>query len=132
MNAERADEHRKKLDGITRKVIGCAYEVSNSLGAGFLEKVNENALAHEIRKAGLHVEQQRSIRVQYDGIIVGDFVADLLVEEAVLIELKAAKALEEIHYVQCMNYLKATGLKVCLLLNFGTPKIQIKRVVHRY
>jgi GxxExxY protein len=132
MNADRADERRLGLDKLTRKVIGCAYEVSNGLGAGFLEKVYENALAHEIRKAGLKVEQQHSIRVRYDGIFVGDFAADLLVEERVLVELKAAKPFEEVHFVQCMNYLRATGLSVCLLINFGTPKIQIKRFVHRY
>lgn len=130
MNADRADERRLGLDKLTRKVIGCAYEVSNGLGTGFLEKVYENALAHEIRKAGLKVEQQHSIRVRYDGIFVGDFAADLLVEQKVLVELKAAKSFEEVHFVQCMNYLRATGLSVCLLINFGTPKIQIKRFVH--
>jgi len=132
MNADHTDKRRLGLDGLTRKIIGCAYDVSNGLGARFLEKVYENALAHEIRKAGLKVEQQHGIRVQYDGVFVGDFVADLLVEGSVLVGLKAIKAFEDVHYVQCMNYLKATGLSVCLLINFGTPKVQIKRIVHRY
>jgi len=73
-----------------------------------------------------------TVRVVYDGQPVGDFWADLLVGDSVLVEWKATKALDEIHYVQCMNYLKATGLSVCLLIKFGTPKVQIKRIVHRY
>lgn len=132
MNADRADGRRSELDRLTRKIIGCAYDVANGLGAGFLEKVYENALAHEIRKAGLRVQQQHCIRVRYDGIFVGDFAADLLVEDSILLELKAAKCFDDVHYVQCMNYLKATGLRVGLLINFGTPRIQIKRIVHRY
>jgi GxxExxY protein len=132
MNADAADKRRLDLDRLTQKVIGCAYDVSNGLGPGFLEKVYENALAHEIRKAGLWVQQQHAIQVRYDGILVGDFVADLLVEDKVLVELKAIKSFEDVHYVQCMNYLKATGLRVCLLINFGTPRIQIKRLVNRY
>ncbi len=113
-------DKRRSLDGVTEKVIGCAYTVGNALGSGFLEKVYENALTHELRKAGLKVEQQRSLQVRYDGVIVGDYVADLLVEESVLIELKSVKAFDEVHVAQCVNYLKASGLHVCLLINFGT------------
>lgn len=116
-------------DEITKKIIGCAYAVSNVLGAGFLEKVYENALAHELAKSGLRVEQQRPITVTYDGVLVGDYVADLLVEHEVLVELKACRGLEEAHLAQCINYLKATGFHVCLLLNFGAPRVQVKRVV---
>ena len=101
--------------------------MSNELGAGFLEKVYENALAHEIRKAGLQAEQQQPIQVHYDGVVVGDYVADLVVENAVLVELKAVKAFDNIHFAQCINYLKATGMQICLLINFGQPKIEIKR-----
>ena len=115
---------------ITEKIIGSAYTVANSLGSGFLEKVYENALAHELAKAGLHVVQQAAISVMYDGVIVGDYVADLLVENEILLELKAVKALDAIHMAQCMNYLKATGLTVCLLINFGTPRIEVKRIVN--
>ena len=116
-------------DPLTSKIIGCAYKVANELGSGFLEKVYENALAHELRKAGLNVVQQHGIQVHYDGVKVGDYVADLLVNEQILIELKACKDLDDIHLAQCLNYLKATGLKVCLLMNFGRPKIQIRRLM---
>jgi GxxExxY protein len=117
-------EHKQ----ITEKIIGCAYIVLNTLGAGFLEKVYENALAHELRKAGLEVEQQLGVAVRYDGIEVGEYKADLIVEDVVLVELKAAKGLEDAHLAQCLNYLKATGLRTCLLLNFGTAQLGIRRV----
>ena len=117
------------MNELTEKIIGCAYTVGNELGAGFLEKVYENALSHELRKAGLNAKQQQGIRVKYDGIIVGEFVADLLVEDCVLIELKTAKTLDDAHMAQCLNYLKATSLHLCLLINFGSPRVQIKRIV---
>jgi GxxExxY protein len=120
----------EKLNSVTERIIGCAYTVSNVLGVGFLEKVYENALAHELRKAGLRADQQQPIKVLYDGIIVGDYFADIVVEESVIIELKAAKAFDNIHFAQCVNYLKATGTKICLLINFGQPKVQIKRFVN--
>jgi GxxExxY protein len=122
------DEHR--LNEITERIIKCVYVVANTLGNGFLEKVYENALAHELRKSGFLVEQQKGIKVRYDGIVVGDYLADLLVQNEVLVELKAVKTLDNIHMAQCLNYLRATGLKVCLLLNFGTPKVQIRRLVN--
>ena len=121
-----------ELDQITEKIIGCAFTVSNTLGTGFLEKVYENALAHEIRNSGLSVKQQYPIHVYYDEQLVGDYVADLFIEDCVIVELKAVKAIDEIHMAQCMNYLKATDLKVCLLLNFGKTKVQIKRIVYKY
>jgi GxxExxY protein len=116
-------------DEITEKIIGCAFTVSNVLGSGFLEKVYENALVHDLRKNGLEVKQQQAIIIKYDNVVVGEYVADLLVENQILVELKACKALEDIHFAQCINYLKATGLRICLLLNFGTPKIQVKRII---
>jgi len=122
----------RRLDEITERVIGCAYAVANTLGSGFLEKVYENALAVELKKSGLAVEQQKAIQVQYEGIVVGDYVADLLVEGSVLIELKAMKALDEVHTAQCLNYLKATGLQVCLLINFGSRRVQVKRIVNDF
>jgi GxxExxY protein len=127
-----ADERRSRLAGITQKTIGSAFEVANKLGFGFLEKVYENALVHEIRKKGLIVLQQVSVPVMYDGVLVGDYVADLLVEGCVLVELKAVKNLDDVHAAQCMNYLKATGLNVCLLINFGKPRVDIKRFVNKY
>ncbi len=120
------DEHR--LNEITETIIGCAYAVANTLGCGFLEKVYENALALELRAAGLSVEQQKPIQVLYRRSVVGEYVADLLVENCVLVELKAVKELDDIHLAQCLNYLKATGLKVCLLINFGSPKVQVRRI----
>ena len=119
----------ESFNPITEKIIGCAYTVSNALGAGFLEKVYEYALAHELRKAGLKVQQQHPIQVRYDGIVVGDYVADLFIEDCILVELKAVKALDEIHQAQCLNYLKATCLRLCLLINFGKTRVEIKRLV---
>jgi len=127
-----ADERREETDRVTKEVIGCAFKVSNALGCGFLEKVYENALALELRKSGLKIEQQHDMKVRYEGSIVGEFVADLLVEGLVLVELKAVKAFDDVHYAQCMNYLKATGLSVCLLLNFGKPKVEVRRIVRDF
>jgi GxxExxY protein len=124
-----ADKRRSRLDEVTGEIIRCAYIVSNKLGSGFVEKVYENALVIEVRRAGLSVEQQYGIKVRYDQVVVGEFAADLLVDENVIVELKAVKALDEIHSAQCLNYLKATGLTVCLLVNFGKPKAEIKRIV---
>jgi len=118
------------VNKITEKIIGCAYAVGRTLGSGFLEKVYENALNHELHKAGLAVRTQWPIRVFYDGVLVGDFVADLLVEDTVLVEAKSAIALTDAHLAQCLNYLKATGLKVCLLINFGGVSVEVKRVVY--
>jgi GxxExxY protein len=122
-----ADEIR--LKALTERIIGCAFAVGNALGVGFVEKVYENALVHELRKAGLNVAQQRGISVYYDGVIVGEYTADLLVEGEVLVEIKAVKKLDDVHNAQCLNYLKATGLHLCLLLNFGNPRIEVKRIV---
>lgn len=119
-----------EIDKITETIIGCAFKVSNTLGAGFLEKVYENALVIEIQNAGLVVQQQYGIQVYYVGSVVGEYVADLLVENQVVVELKSAVVLDNIHMAQCMNYLKATGMKICLLINFGKPKVQIKRIVN--
>lgn len=114
-------------DGLTERIIGCAYQVANTLGPGFLEKVYENALAHELRKAGLTVAQQQGIEVHYDSITVGEFVADLVVEGHVILELKASHDHSDFFTAQCLNYLKATGKPICLLLNFGKAKIDIRR-----
>ncbi|KPL12983.1 GxxExxY protein [candidate division BRC1 bacterium SM23_51] len=122
----------RRLNQITEKIIGCTYTVANALGPGFLEKVYENALSHELRKSDLKVEQQKNIQVYYDDIVVGEYAADLLVEGSALVELKAAKALDEIHMAQCLNYRKATGLRICRLLNFGTPRVEVKRLVNQF
>src|SRR5271165_2261318 len=120
---------RTSLNRVTEQIIGCAFTVANALKCGFLEKVYENALAHELSKNGLLVNQQVGVTIHYDGVIVGAYTADLLVENAVLVELKAVKALDAIHSAQCLNYLMATGLQVCLLLNFGNPRLEIRRLV---
>jgi GxxExxY protein len=127
-----ADERRMSLNAKTERIIGAAYCVSNALGAGFLEKVYENALAHELRKHGCQVLQQWMIDVRYDDVIVGQYVADLFVDDEVLVEIKAVKCFDEIHLAQCLNYLKATSTKVCLLLNFGSPKVEVKRIVNKF
>lgn len=120
------------LDQITKKVIGCVHQVSNGLGSGFHEKVYENALAVELTQTGLKVAQQQKIEVRYKNALVGEYIADLVVEGSVILEVKAVKVLEQIHAAQCLNYLKATGYHVCLLINFGTPKVGIKRIVNNF
>ncbi|MBI3131838.1 MAG: GxxExxY protein [Acidobacteria bacterium] len=115
-------------DPLTEKVLGCAFKVSNTLGPGFLEKVYENAMALELDRAGISFERQKAIDVWYEGTIIGKFVADLLVEGSLLVELKAVKALEDSHLAQGLNYLRATALETCLLLNFGSPKLEIRRL----
>lgn len=127
-----ADGRRLELNWVTERIIGCAFTVGNALGIGFWERVYENALVHELGKAGLGVEQQKLLQVFYDGVLVGQFYADLLVEQAVIVELKAVTALDTKHFAQCMNYLKATGLTLGLLINFGSPKVEIKRVVRNF
>ena len=118
-------------EALTKAIIGCAFQVHNTLGPGFLEKVYENALAHELRKRGLRVAQQAPIQVTYDGILVGDFYADLWVNERVIVELKAVQALHKRHEVQLVNYLTATGVDIGLLLNFG-PSVDVKRKFRQY
>ena len=113
---------------ITHSIIGAAYKVYNTLGSGFLEKVYENALCMEIELMGLEVERQAPIKVLYKGKVVGEYFADLLVEKNIIVELKAVTELNRTHEVQLVNYLRATGLRVGLLINFG-DKILIRRKV---
>ena len=114
---------------LTEKIIGRFYTVHNHLGYGFSEKVYENALALELRKVGLRMEQQKPIEVYYDGQVVGEYFVDILVNEAVILELKAARQRAKEHEAQLLNYLKATMVEVGLLLNFG-PKAEFKRMVY--
>ena len=122
------DSEQDKINAVTEQIIGCAYKVMNELGVGFLEKVYENALAHEVGKLGLKVEQQKKIQVFYDKVEVGKYEPDLLIEDSVIVELKTVKTLEDVHKAQCLNYLKATGFKICLLMNFGNSRVEIKRI----
>lgn len=124
MNTDKAPKH----GDLTRKIIGVFYGVYNELGYGFLEKVYENALIIRLRKAGLRAVQQQPIKVLFDGEVVGEYFADIVVNDAVIVELKAAAQLAGEHHAQLLNYLKATPYEVGLLLNFG-PKPQIVRKV---
>jgi GxxExxY protein len=121
-------EHEK----LTETIIGCAMKVHRELGPGFLESVYQNALAHELRKAGLRVECEKLIRVTYDGVAVGDFSTDMLVEDVVLVENKAVQALNSAHEAQIVNYLTATGIEIGLLLNFGAGTLEFKRKHRTY
>jgi GxxExxY protein len=113
---------------LTNKIISAFYNVYNALGHGFLEKVYENALVIELKKIGLFVTQQASVKVFYDGIRVGDYFADIVVNDLVILELKAAEAMKNEHIAQLTNYLKATDNEVGLLLNFGR-KPEFKRII---
>jgi GxxExxY protein len=116
-------------EGLTYKIRGAIFEVNSVLGHGFLEKVYENALMAELQDRGLKAESQVPISVQYKNREVGEYFADIVVEDQVILELKAVETLEKIHEAQILNYLKATGYKVGLLVNFTHPKAVIKRFV---
>ncbi len=116
---------------LTQTIIGCAFTVHNTLGSGFLEKVYENALRLELERADLQVVQQAPISVIYRGIPVGEYYADLLVEDRVIVELKAVQNLTQNYEVQLVNYLTATGIDTGLLINFGSS-VQIKRKFRKY
>ena len=127
-----ADEDRQVLNELTHRVIGAAQRVSSVLGTGFLEKVYENALCLELRSRGLQVRQQEPVHVRYEGAIVGDYVSDIVVDNRLLVELKAQKSLDPIHRMQCVHYLRATGMRICLLINFGRPRVEVFRLVNHY
>ena len=118
-----------QYEGVTQTVIGCAYNVYNTMGFGFLESVYEKCLLIELAKAGLRAEAQRRIDVHYEGECVGKFQADVVVEDKIILELKSVQQLATKHEVQLVNYLTATRMDVGLLLNFGPDKFEIKRKV---
>ncbi|HXN48094.1 MAG TPA: GxxExxY protein [Bryobacteraceae bacterium] len=120
------------MDLLTERVLGAVFEVSNTLGAGFLEKVYERALLRELGLCGIRATAQTPIEVVYKGHSVGEYFADLLVEDVLVVELKCAERLASEHTAQCLNYLRASGLTVCLLVNFQRPKVEWKRIVHRF
>ena len=111
---------------LTERIIGCAYEVHNVLGSGFLEKVYENALLEELRRSGIQAVPQHGVTVYYKGATIGEYVADLMVEGCVIVELKAVEKLHDLHEVQIKNYLRATGIEVGLLMNFG-KSMEVRR-----
>ena len=114
---------------ISEQVICCAFEVSNTLGAGFIEKVYENALCVELNRAGIPFCRQKRYDVRYKNENIGNYIADIVIADKLLVELKALSALNKEHEAQVMNYLKASGLRVGLLINFGTSRIGMKRIV---
>ena len=123
-----ADE-RRYLDSLTERVIGAVFEVSNTLGAGFLEKVYERALLRELELRGIRAVGQAPLHVTYKKYEVGEYYVDILVEDLLMVELKCAEHLGDEHVAQCLNYLKASGKTVCLLVNFQRPKVEWRRIV---
>jgi len=111
---------------LTEQIINCAFEVHKILGIGFLEKVYENSMLEELKSRGLKAESQRGITVKYKDTVVGDYFADVVVEDIIIVELKALDKLNDIHELQIKNYLKATGIEVGLLINFG-KSVEVKR-----
>ena len=119
-------------DELTEKIIGATFEVSNTLGCGFLEKVYENALCINLQKKGFSVEQQFPINVYYENQVVGEYIADLFIEGKIIVELKVAKELDDVHKAQVINYLRATGVKTGLLINFGKSKLEFRRFDNKF
>jgi len=126
-----ADE-RGFNDPLTERVLGASFEVSNTLGVGFLEKVYERALLREFALRGIQATPQSSMSVMYKGYCVGEYFPDLLVEDSLIVELKCVDHFANEHMAQCLNYLKASGRRVCLLVNFQKPKVEWKRVVNGF
>ena len=127
MDKQDEQDTELKYEQITKRVIGCAFEVINELGAGFLESVYEKALLLALRQKGLSAIPQHPVEVMFRGECVGDFNADIFVENKVIVELKAVKTFAPEHQAQIINYLNATGIEVGLLINFGNPKLEYKR-----
>jgi len=125
-----ANEHR--LNDLTEKIIGSSYEVANTLGRGFVEKVYANYLHSELLKNGIKSKREWPIKVYYKAVLVGEFFSDLLVEDEVIIETKAVSGLTNLHMAQCLNYLKASERHLCLLINFGSRSVQVKRIVNSF
>jgi len=126
-----ADEHGY-FDSLTERVLGAIFEVSNTLGAGLLEKVYPRALLAELRMRGLRATAEASFAVTYKGQPGGEYFADLLVEEVLVVELKGAERLSNEHTAPCLNYLRASGRTLCLLVNFQKPRVEWKRIVHGF
>lgn len=118
-----------EYEELTEKIIGCAYRVYNKMGFGFLESVYEKCMLIELDKENVHAESQKPITVYYEDQIVGEFVADIIVSNTVILELKSVRRIMEAHEVQLVNYLVATGKPVGLLINFGESRVYIKRKI---
>jgi len=131
MDAQDQQDKKLKYGEITKVIIGCAFDVINELGAGFLESVYERALLIALREKGLSAKSQYPIKVMFRGECVGDFFADMLIDNKIIIELKAVKTIIPEHQAQIINYLNATGIEVGLLINFGKPKLEYKRFTRK-
>ncbi len=127
---ESAKTRGHQFEELSNQLIGAAIKVHKELGPGFLESIYEQALKVELSESGLGFDSQKEIKVQYSGVEVGVHRLDLIVEEEIILELKAVKELADIHFVQLRSYLKATGIKVGLLLNFSKPTLEVRRVVN--
>lgn len=115
---------------LSYQIVGMAMDIQNRLGSGFLEKVYENALMVLLSRAGIRAEQQAPVKVYFDGTVVGDYYADILVDGKVIVELKVVDKLTDIHRAQTLNYLKATGLRLAILINFGKQRLESERFVN--
>ncbi len=111
------------------QIVGCAMKVHRELGYGFLEKVYENALMHLLDKENIHARQQHPVLVRFEDKIVGEYIADILIEDKILIEIKTVEKTINVHYAQVLNYLKATGIRLGLLINFGPQKLEYERII---
>jgi GxxExxY protein len=118
-------------EDLTDKIIGCAIEVHKKLGPGFLESIYENALIVELQKQNLEVERQQEVVVKYDGIEVGRHRLDLIVNDTIVVELKAVKNIEDVHFAIVKSYLKALGKEHGLIINFCKKVVEVKRVIHK-
>jgi len=126
----RGEKDKYQFEELSRKIIGAAVEVHRELGPGFLENIYEEALKLDLKEHGLRFECQKEIQIEYLGVVVGLHRLDLVIENEIIVELKAVKELADIHFAQLRSYLKATGLKIGLLLNFAKPTLEIKRIVN--
>ncbi|MBU2497898.1 MAG: GxxExxY protein [Proteobacteria bacterium] len=125
-----SEKEKYRFEDISRRVIGAAIEVHVALGPGFLENIYEEAMKVELTEHGIQYETQKEVKIEYLGVEIGTHRLDLVVENELILELKAVKDLTDIHFAQLRSYLKATGLKVGLLLNFAKPTLEIKRIVN--
>lgn len=123
---------RHGYNQVSEAIIGCAFEVANILGRGFVENIYANALAKEIARHAFEVRREFPVQVHYKEELVGDFFCDLLIERKIIVEVKATSGLNNLHLAQCLNYLKATDFKLCLLINFGAASVQVKRIVNSF
>lgn len=121
--------HEKLYEDLTERIIKLSIEAHKTLGPGFMESVYENALIYEMKKEGLKFEEQKVITIPYKGTVIGEHRLDVVVEDKIIVELKAVKNFEDIHMAQIISYMKASGKRVGLLLNFGKKRLEIKRVV---